>query len=136
MYRWIDHTSELELHVEADSERAVLEEATRALSELLRRDEDAESNKVGELVTHEVTVDADDRASMLAAWLEELVFLAETEATIPEDVRFEVFDGRGLRACVDARRGNPPHLVKAVTYHRLSFEPRGGGWAATVVLDV
>src|SRR3954451_19065846 len=133
MYRWIDHTSELELHVEADSERAVLEEATRALSELLHRDEESPD---GEAVTHEVTVEADDRAVLLAAWLEELVFLAETEATIPEGVRFEVFDGRGLRACVDARRGHPPHLVKAVTYHRLSFEPQGDGWAATVVLDV
>ena len=133
MYRWIDHTGELELHVEADSERAVLEEATRALSELLHRDEESVD---GEAVTHEVTIEADDRAVLLAAWLEELVFLAETEATIPEGVRFEVLDGSGLRAHVDRRRGRPPHLVKAVTYHRLTFDPHGDGWRATVVLDV
>jgi SHS2 domain-containing protein len=133
MYRWIDHTSELELLVEADTERAVLEEATRALSELLHRDEESAN---GEAVTHEVTIEADDRAVLLAAWLEELVFLAETEATIPEGVRFEVLDERGLRAHVDSRRGRPPHLVKAVTYHRLSFDPHGDGWRATVVLDV
>jgi SHS2 domain-containing protein len=133
MYRWIDHTGELELHVEADSKRAVLEEATRALSELLHPDGEAVA---GEAVTHEVTIEADDRAVLLAAWLEELVFLAETEATIPEGVRFEVLDDRGLRAHVDSRRGRPPHLVKAVTYHRLSFDPHGDGWRATVVLDV
>jgi SHS2 domain-containing protein len=33
-------------------------------------------------------------------------------------------------------RGDPPHLVKAATYHRLALEPGGSGWRATVVLDV
>jgi SHS2 domain-containing protein len=133
MYRWIDHTGELELRVEAATETAVLEDATRALAELLRRDDEARD---GEAVTREVTVDADDRAQLLAAWLEELVFLAETEAVIPERVEFETLDDRGLRARVAGRRGQPPHLVKAVTYHRLSFDRTDTGWAATVVLDV
>jgi SHS2 domain-containing protein len=133
MYRWIDHTSELELHVEGDTDTEVLEEATRALAELLRGEGEAPG---GELVTREVTVAADDRAQLLAAWLDELVFLAETEAVIPERVQFETLDERGLRARVEGRRADPPHLVKAVTYHRLAFDPTEAGWAATVVLDV
>src|SRR5919206_5108323 len=102
MYRWIDHTSELELHVEADTERGVLEDATSALAELLRGDGAAVA---GEPVVREVTVAADDRAQLLATWLEELVFLAETEAVVPARVRFETLDERGLRARVDGRRG-------------------------------
>jgi SHS2 domain-containing protein len=133
MYRWVDHNGELELRVEAPTDADVLREATRALAELLHRDA---AEAAGEPVTREVTVDADDRAQLLAAWLEELVFLAETEAIVPEDVRFETLDPRGLRACVKGRRGEPPHLVKAVTYHRLSFDRTDSGWAATVVLDV
>src|SRR5919199_2505397 len=133
MYRWVDHTSELELRVEAASDGEVLAEATRALAELLAG-EDGEAHgddgaPDGEPLTREVTVEADDRAQLLAAWLEELVFLAETEAFVPEDVRFETLDARGLRACVEGRRGAPPHLVKAVTYHRLAFERTGSGWA-------
>jgi SHS2 domain-containing protein len=133
MYRWIDHTSELELHVEADTDREVVEDATNALAELLRGDREAPD---GDRVLREVTVDADDRAQLLAAWLEELVYLAETEAVVPVNVRFETLDERGLRACVEGRRGEPPNLVKAVTYHRLSFERTESGWEATVVLDV
>jgi SHS2 domain-containing protein len=132
MYRWVDHTSELELHVEGATESEVLEEATRALAELLHGDR----TPAGEGVEHEVTVSADDRAGLLVAWLEELVFLAETEAVIPERVRFHTLEERGLRATVEARRGDPPHLVKAVTYHRLSFDRTDSGWHATVVLDV
>jgi SHS2 domain-containing protein len=133
MYRWIDHTSELELHVEGDTHTAVVAEATVALAELLRGDGEMPE---GELVTREVTVDADDRAQLLAAWLDELVFLAETEAVIPEGVHFEKLDERGLRARVEGRRGDPPHVVKAVTYQRLAFARTDAGWEATVVLDV
>ena len=45
--------------------------------------------------------------------------------------RLELDDG-GLRA----HRGDPRHVVKGVTYHRLTFEPTDGGYRATVVLDV
>jgi archease protein family (MTH1598/TM1083) len=41
-----------------------------------------------------------------------------------------------IRARVGGYRGDPPHLVKAVTYHRLTFGPSDGGWRANVVLDV
>jgi SHS2 domain-containing protein len=44
--------------------------------------------------------------------------------------------GGGLAARVHGTVGDPPHVVKAVTYHRLAFEPRGDAWHATVVLDV
>jgi protein archease len=133
MHRWVDHTSELELHVEASTDSEVVKEATRALTRLLRR---RAGRRDGERVTREVTVDADDRAQLLAAWLGELVILAETDAVIPERVRFETLDERGLRARVHGRRGDPPHAVSAVSYHRLAFERTDSGWEATVVLDL
>ncbi|MEA2350005.1 MAG: protein archease [Thermoleophilaceae bacterium] len=133
MYRWIEHPDELELHVEGATEAEVLEDATRALAELLRGDEDGPR---GEPATRELTVEADDSAQLLVAWLEELVFLAETEAVIPDRVTFETLDPRGLRAHLDGHRGDPPHLVKAVTHHRLAFDRGGDGFSATVVLEV
>ena len=69
-------------------------------------------------------------------WLEELVFLAETEDLVPEDVeRIELSEHR-LVATVRCHRGRPRHLVKGATYHRLAFERAAGGFRATVVLDV
>jgi len=41
-----------------------------------------------------------------------------------------------LRATVAGVLGEPPPLVKAVTYHRLEFAPRGEGYRARVILDV
>ena len=79
---------------------------------------------------------APDRPALLAAFIEELVFLAESESLVPIGLR-RVELGEGLaRAEVEVARADPPHLVKAVTYHRLEFEPAEHGYRARVVLDV
>ena len=128
VYRWIDHTAELELEIEAETAEGVVGEAARALAELLGDGEPAG--------TRTVAVEAGDRAALLAAFVEELVYLAESEQLVPRAVtEVELSDG-GLRAEVELARGDPPHLVKAVTYHRLAFEPHAAGYRATAVLDV
>lgn len=128
MYRWVEHTAELELAIEARSEREVFADALAAYAELV-------GPAAGPHVLHEVDAEAPDRAALLAAWLEELVFLAETEAFVPERAEIALRPG-GLHARVSGRRGDPPHIVKAVTYHDLEFSPAGSGWRARVVLDV
>jgi SHS2 domain-containing protein len=130
MYRFVEHTGELELELEADSEEAVFEEALRALAELL-----GEHTPAREEVA-EVDVHAPDRATLLAEWLEELAYLAETKRFVSERVARLELGEQDLHAKVEGRIGEPPHLVKAVTYHRLEFEPAGDGWRARVVFDV
>lgn len=129
MIRWVEHTGELELKVEAPSEEAVLAEAAEALSGLL-------SDERGAAARREVSVSASDPATLLAEWLNELVFLSETESFVPERVSELALVENGLRAVVDGRRGTPKTLVKAVTYHRLELAPGDGGWLGRVVLDV
>jgi SHS2 domain-containing protein len=130
MYEWIEHTAEVELRVEAESREAVLGEALAAFAELVSREDR------GEPVEHEVTAEAQDDATLLAAWLDELVFLAETEDFVPERLQRLDMDDTRLRAVVAGRRGRPAHLVKAVTYHGLEFALNGEVWRAKVVLDV
>lgn len=133
MYRWVEHTGELELEIEAATEAAALEEALAAFGELAAGGEEEGG---GEPASHEVSASAPDRPALLAEWLGELVFLAETEDFVPERVaRLELGEG-GLRATVEGRRGRPPHLVKAVTYHGLTFRRDGDVWRARAVLDV
>jgi SHS2 domain-containing protein len=129
-YRWVEHTAEVQIEIDAASEEAVFTEALHALRELLADD------AKGEQLWRDVAVDAGERASLLVGWLDELVYLAETEDLVPEEVdRIELSD-RGLVARVRWRRGSPRHLVKGATYHRLAFERSDRGFRATVVLDV
>ncbi len=129
MHRWTDHTSELGLEIEAESEAELFAEAALALAEILAVD------PRGEPRSREVRLAAPDGASLLADWLGELVYLAETEALLPERASVQL-DETGLRATVEGRTATPRHLVKAVTYHGLELTRRDGGWRATVVLDV
>lgn len=129
-YRWVEHTAELELEIEAATEAGVFVDALRALFELL-----GDGHRF-DRVRREVSVYARERSVLLLEWLDELVFLAETEDLVPIEVeRMELSDG-GLVASVRCDRGDPRHLVKGATYHRLAFERCGGGFRARVVLDV
>jgi SHS2 domain-containing protein len=116
--------------VHAGSEADVFGESARALAEVL------DDGSAGAAIERDVAVAGADRPALLAGWLEELAFLAETEGFVPERVERVTLSERHVRARVIGHRGAPPHLVKAVTYHRLSFEPDGDGWRARAVLDV
>jgi SHS2 domain-containing protein len=130
MYRWIDHTAELELEITAPTERDVLAEAVRALGELV-----GDCDR-GPVERRRLEVHAPDRGALLADWITELVYHSETEDFVPCEARELTLSGDGLRASVEGRRGEPSHLVKAATYHGLVFEEGESGWRARVVLDV
>jgi len=129
MHRFVPHTGEVEVEIEAGSPAGVFAEAVLALAELIGDEE-------GEPGMRRIAADAADRATLLAAWLEELVFLAETEGFVAQDVVELDVRERSLRGAVAGRSSTPRQLVKAVTYHDLAFEEREGSWFARLVLDV
>jgi protein archease len=129
-YRWVEHTAELELEIHGASEPAVFVQALRAFAELVG------DGRSGAAVAREVRLDDVDRAVLLARWLDELEFLAETEDLVPAGIDALSIDDAGLRATVRGHRGRPHSVVKGVTYHRLAFEHRRDGYWATVILDV
>jgi SHS2 domain-containing protein len=130
-HRFVEHTGELELSVEAPTEAGVFEEALAAFRTLVGGDGGS-----GTPARHELDLAAADRALLLVAWLDELVFLAEVEDFLPDRVVDLVLEDDRLRAAVEGRRGRPPHLVKAVTLNDLEWRQEGGSWHARVVLDV
>jgi SHS2 domain-containing protein len=131
VYRWIEHTGELELLIEAPSERAIFAEALAAFAELVGDDGGPDSEP------REVELEGDERGVLLADWLNELVYLADAEQFVPEKLSgLELEDGR-LRATVRGRRAEPRPLVKAVSLHGLEYKRRpDASWRARLVLDV
>jgi SHS2 domain-containing protein len=148
VYRWLDHTAELELELVAATEREVLSDALAALRELLKSEQnegsdttstrldDRAARPANRLERRAVHATAGDHPALLAAWLEELVFLSESEGFIPLRIEQLSLQARALSAIVAGRIGEPRPLVKAVTYHRLEFAPSGRGYRARVVFDV
>ena len=130
MYRWVDHTAEVELAIEAADERGVFEDALSALAELLGFGSTPATEE------RTLAVEAADRPALLATWLEELAFLAESQGFVATRLKRCDLAEERLDAVVSGLVDEPPPLVKAVTYHRLSFEARDERYFASVVLDV
>ena len=129
MYRWMEHTGELELEIDAPTPTAVFEDALCAVAELLG------DERAGDPRVCDVVCSAPDRGALLAEWLEELVFLAETEDLVPDEGARDLVVGEdSVTAVVVGRTGEPRHLVKAVTYHdlgvRLPAMAAARGWCS------
>lgn len=128
------HTSEIRLRVRAGSLPELLAESGRALAQLQLHG--AERAPAGPW--HTVEVSAHDRGALLAEWLNELVFLAETERWVAVEFEVNQADERAVHA---RARGVTldcaPALVKAATLHGLRVvDLPEGGLEGEVILDV
>ena len=130
MYRWIEHTGELELRIEVDSEEGVFRDAVSALGELVGEEAREATDQ------RQVAGEAPDRATLLVEFLTELIFYIETEGFVPVRLVDLELGPDTVRGVVLGYRGEPSHLVKAITYHRLRFVQAEGNWQANLVLDV
>jgi SHS2 domain-containing protein len=129
-YRFVDHTSEVEMELDAETEEGVFSDALLGLAELIGEGSE------GEEVRRHLSLERSGRELLLVGWLDELVYLSETEDLVPEAVDQLTLSDDRLAAAVRFRRGNPRALVKGVTYHQLVFERAEGGIHARVVFDV
>lgn len=130
MYNWLEGDAEIELLIEDVTPEAVFAEALLALGDAL-----SEATH-GTPVTHEVALSAEDLPALLAAWMNELVNLAERDGFKPERVEKLRIEGSSLRARVAGERSIPQSEIKAVTYHGVEMKRLDdGAWAARVTLD-
>lgn len=132
-HAWVDHTSEVQLQVGAESLAGLAAEAGRALGILLLRGTAPEP--AGEART--LAVSSVDREALLVDWLNEILFLAEVDLWVA--VEFEILEvsSTHLRASAwGVPVADAPALVKAATFHGLAVEERDGGLHAEVIFDV
>jgi SHS2 domain-containing protein len=131
VYRFLEHTAELGLEIEAASLEGLLEEAARAFAELVAPD------STGTPVRYSVELGPVDEQTLLADWLNELLFLAETRGFVPRALESCKRTPDRLVAELSGFEDAPRPLVKAVTYNELELEQSPAGvWRGRVILDV
>ena len=129
----LSHTAEVRLRVRAPSLGALAAEAGRALGTLQL----GTRTPIASGPWRNLEIRAPDREALLVEWLNELIYIAETERWV--GVEFEVrasgdtmLSMRGRGMVVD----QPPSRVKAATFHGLRITTTPAGLEADVVLDV
>ncbi len=123
----IDHTADIGIAAYGADLKEAFANAAYALFSLM-----VDLEGVGDASCHEVEVTAEDRAELLVAWLNELIYLFEVEDVLFK--RFEIgeLDETRLRAScygekIDLERHKIKIGVKAATYHMLKVEERDVG---------
>ncbi len=135
-YELIEHTADIGVHAWGATQADVFEQAARALFSLV-----CDPREVDERESVEVTLKAEAQDLLLAAWLNELLYIFEARRLVL--TRFEVLEvgEKSLRARVTGElMDGDRHVlcggVKAATLHALALEKREGGWEGFVLLDV
>ena len=135
-HRFLDHTSEITLHVGAADWPGLLVAAGRGLAELLLRGA-APAATESDAEWRALEVSSHDRESLLVDWLNEILYVAETGLWVPRELEIQDVSDTHLKA---RARGvtvdESPSLVKAATFHGLHVRDSPGGLEAEVILDV
>jgi SHS2 domain-containing protein len=133
-YELLEHTADLGIHAWGSTEPEAFEHAARALSELMG------VRVPGPGRRHLVKARADDRAALLIAFLNELIWLHETEGRGFAAIDVIAVSPNDLVAEVELARlpeGLEGIGVKAATYHQLRVEDGPSGAVdIRVFLDV
>ncbi len=130
-----DHTADTGLRAWGADLATAFAQAARGLSALL-----VPLEAIREHEARELSVDAPDPESLLVAWLDELLFVFETEQLVFTRFQVALPTPTSLRATAHGERFDPARhrggvLVKAATYHQLEVDP-GPPARLQVILDV
>ena len=131
----IDHTADVGVIAYGDNIGQAFGNAARALFSLI-----TELDSVAEVVYRDIELTATDEESLLVEWLNELIYLFDTENIVFKRFDVTVLSNVRLRARsygekVDSLRHRLKTGVKAATYHMLKVE-KGNGCRVQVIFDI
>ena len=134
-YRVLEHTADVGLVVYGNDLPQVFSNAARGMFSLL-----TDRRRVRAHRSFMVIVEATDLEGLLAAWLEELLFLFETEGALLREFRISRLEPTRLEAMARGEVLDPDRHaikmgIKAVTHHQLKVE-HNDGYRAQVIFDI
>jgi SHS2 domain-containing protein len=141
-YRYLEDIAIADVAFEATG--STLEELFRDAGRALTNTQVKNIEDVENEVSKELELKADKVDDLLHEFLEELIFLKDTEQLLLAefDLSIEkkgqgyVLTGTAKGEVIDPKKHEMLVDVKAATWHMFSVKKKGGEWKATVVLDV
>lgn len=135
-YEIIEHTADIGIRSFGATESEAFENAARGMFSLM-----GELDSVREVAEFSVSVDAEDRETLLVEWLNELIYIFESNGVLLKN--FRVTDlgethlaGTATGEPLDTDRHQLKADIKAATYHMLKVKETAQGWETDVIFDV
>jgi SHS2 domain-containing protein len=135
-YEVFEHTADIGLHAYGPTLPVLFANAAVGMESLMVAPEQVETK-----VSREVSVEGRDLVSLLVSWLNELIFLFDTEYLLLRQFEIGDFTGTYLKATVagepyDSTRHDLGSAIKAVTWHEAYVRSEAEGYKARVIFDI
>ncbi|MBI2094173.1 MAG: archease [Candidatus Omnitrophica bacterium] len=135
-YEFFDHTADIGIQAQGSSLAELLMAMACGLRELV-----AEDSLIQPQEQRAIKLAAEDPASLLRVWLQELLFWFSTDRFLPakyelSNVTATTVEGRVQGERFDPMRHVPGREVKAITRHQLEVKQQAGKWFGRVIVDI
>jgi SHS2 domain-containing protein len=135
-YRYIEHPSDVGFEAYGATLEELFANAATAMYSFMTDIDEIETTE-----TKEITVNAEDLYSLMFDWLDEMLFLFESESLVMNKFDITIDDSmfRIKGTCSGGKFDPAKHesgiIIKAVTYNMMEIK-KNEVWHAQVVLDV
>lgn len=135
-YEAFEHTADIGLHAYGQNLPELFANAAAGMESLMVAPAQIEAR-----VSREVSAEGHDQVALLIAWLNELIFLFDTEYLLLKRFVISDFTGTSLRATVsgepyDVSRHDLGSAIKAVTWHEAEIRSEATGYRARIIFDI
>lgn len=138
-YKFLEHTADVKFQAFGKTLEEAFSNAAIAMFEVIVKTE-----KIEKKLTKKIETEATDKESLLYKWLEELLFLLDTEFFMLNSVKNMKITKKGekynLKAEVVGDKFKDKYerygAVKAVTYNEMFVKEKKGKAVVQVVLDI
>ena len=135
-FRLLEHTADIGLEIWAESLELFFEEAFKGLRKILFGPIEEKPEN-----TRKISVTGGEPGELLVNWLNEFLFLWETENWVPLEVHVLESTPESVKAQAggipfDSERHGIEREVKAATYHQLEVKKTRGEWRGRIFLDL
>jgi len=135
-YEVFEHTADVGLHASGATLRELFAHVAEGMESLLVSPEQVRAQ-----FGREIRVEGHDAVSLLINWLNELIFLFDTEYLIFRHFEIDDLSETRLHAfargeAYDAQRHDLGSAIKAATWHDAAVERVEDGYRATVIFDI
>ena len=132
----IEHTADTGIRAFGATAAEAFENAAAGMFSLL-----AEPETVDDRLEFPVKVEAEDRETLLVEWLNELLYIYESNGVLLKRFLVErlsdtALAGKAYGEAIATEKHELKTDIKAATYYQLRVARVDGGWVAEVVFDV
>ncbi len=133
-FEYLEHTADIKFQAFGKTLEKCYENAAYAVIDSLCDD------KIKKKIKKSFKVKGNDKESLMYNFLEEILFLFETENLLPSKVNVEINAGKNALKCEIkgdlAKKYNIKTHIKSVTYNEMFVKKDSNGWICQVVMDI